>query len=98
MSRRRPKSGKKKKKPHSAILVSRRAFLEALKITSTVLQLMGDEFESVRSASNIPVDEKQAILGVVGTHMKNVSTISDAFQAALYDPIDPDGTLGQALN
>lgn len=91
---------KKKHKtiPHDAIVVNREAFLSALHLTSVVIQALGDEYESLRTAKLMNPDMRNTLMQVIGVHLRNVSSVSAAFQASLFDPIDPDNTKGKRVN
>ena len=94
-----PKKSSKKKKPSdNVILVDKRAFLSAMQLTSHVLQALGDEFEMLRSARDMPTELRKALLQTTGIHLQNVAHVSTAFQMSLFDPVDPDGTKARDLN
>lgn len=94
----RAKKSTKKKPSDSVILVDRKAFLSALELTSICLQAMGDEFESLRVATQMPKEMRKAMMQIVSAHLRNVSVISSTFQLSMYDPIDPEGNKGRDLN
>src|SRR5690606_456504 len=81
------------------VSLDRRAFLSTMQLMSAVMQAMGDEFESFRVAKGAMDPElRKAMMQLTGAHLQNVSTISHALQASLFDPMDPDGTKGRDLN
>lgn len=94
-----PKKSSKKKPLDSVIMVDRRSFLSAMNMLSVIIQAMGDEFESFRSAKqSMDPEMRRTLMQLTGAHMQNVSALSAALQMSMYDPIDPDGSKGRDLN
>lgn len=92
-------SRSKKKKPlEDGILISRKAFLSAIQLTSVILQAMGEEFENLRASKEMDPKMRKALMQLTSAHLQNVSGLSHALQCSVMDPLDPEGTKPQALN
>lgn len=73
---------RKKKILRPVIVVDRAAFLQSLNIISSVIQAMGEEFQSARD-SGMDRETKRALMQVISAHLKNLSLVSYAVQSCI---------------